>query len=170
MASQTINFLLDANVFIEAHRRYYAFDICPGFWDALILDYKQINLHSVDKVQEELSGKDQLTKWIKSSIPKKFFLSTDDTGVIKSYGDIQNWAQAQPQFKDAAKAEFARKADAWLIAYAKAKGFVVVTHEEYSADVKNKIPIPNVCKAFDVEYSDTFQMLRALKSRFVLDK
>jgi len=23
-------FLLDANVFIEAHRRYYSFDICPG--------------------------------------------------------------------------------------------------------------------------------------------
>lgn len=25
-------FVLDANVFIEAHRRYYAFDIAPFFW------------------------------------------------------------------------------------------------------------------------------------------
>lgn len=28
-------FLLDTNVFIEAHQRYYGLDLCPGFWDAL---------------------------------------------------------------------------------------------------------------------------------------
>ncbi len=26
-------YLFDANVFIEAKNRYYAFDICPGFWE-----------------------------------------------------------------------------------------------------------------------------------------
>ena len=25
--------VLDANVFVEAHRRYCAFDLCPGFWE-----------------------------------------------------------------------------------------------------------------------------------------
>ncbi len=29
-------YVLDANVFIDAHQNYYAFDICPGFWNALI--------------------------------------------------------------------------------------------------------------------------------------
>lgn len=29
-------YLLDANVLMEAARRYYAFDIAPGFWQALI--------------------------------------------------------------------------------------------------------------------------------------
>jgi len=29
-------YVLDANVFIEAARRYYAFDIAPKFWDTLI--------------------------------------------------------------------------------------------------------------------------------------
>ncbi|MDE2794684.1 MAG: DUF4411 family protein [Gemmatimonadota bacterium] len=24
-------FLLDANIFIEAHRHYYGLDLCPGF-------------------------------------------------------------------------------------------------------------------------------------------
>ena len=28
-------FLLDSNVLITAHRLYYAFDICPGYWAAL---------------------------------------------------------------------------------------------------------------------------------------
>jgi len=25
-------YLLDANVYIEAHQRYYGMDLCPGFW------------------------------------------------------------------------------------------------------------------------------------------
>ncbi|MHB9112955.1 MAG: DUF4411 family protein, partial [Thermoleophilia bacterium] len=29
-------YLLDANVFIEAANRYYAFDLVPAFWQALI--------------------------------------------------------------------------------------------------------------------------------------
>ncbi len=28
-------FVLDTNIFIEAHRRYYGLDLCPGFWEAL---------------------------------------------------------------------------------------------------------------------------------------
>ena len=28
-----MKYLLDSNVFIEAKNRYYAFDICPGFWE-----------------------------------------------------------------------------------------------------------------------------------------
>jgi len=28
--------VLDAKVFIEAHKKYYAPDICPAFWNALI--------------------------------------------------------------------------------------------------------------------------------------
>jgi len=27
-----LQYILDANVFIEAYKRYYAFDLCPGFW------------------------------------------------------------------------------------------------------------------------------------------
>ncbi len=29
-------YLLDANVFITASRRYYAFDLVPTFWSALV--------------------------------------------------------------------------------------------------------------------------------------
>jgi len=29
-------YVLDANVFIEAARRYYAFDIAPPFWESLV--------------------------------------------------------------------------------------------------------------------------------------
>lgn len=31
-----MQYLLDANVFIEAKNRYYGFDFCPAFWNWLI--------------------------------------------------------------------------------------------------------------------------------------
>ena len=34
-------YVLDANVFIEAHQRYYALDVCPGFWLALIRQHEK---------------------------------------------------------------------------------------------------------------------------------
>jgi len=57
-------------------------------------------------------------------------------------------------------------ADGWLVAYAKVKGCVVVTHELPSPDVRRKVPIPNVCRAFNVQFVDTFEMLRTLGVRF----
>ena len=61
-----------------------------------------------------------------------------------------------------AKTEFASGADGWLIAYAKVNDCVLVTQEVLRPNVKNKVPIPNVCRAFSVPYIDTFEMIRAL--------
>jgi hypothetical protein len=72
------------------------------------------------------------------------------------------WVQGQDQFSDAAKADFARGADGWLVAYAKAKGCIVVTLETINPDIKRKVPIPNVCQVFGVQFVDTFEMLRRL--------
>lgn len=57
-------FVLDANVFIEAARRYYAFDLAPGFWESLIHYAKNGRIRSIDRVKQELErGKDQLAEW-----------------------------------------------------------------------------------------------------------
>ena len=66
------------------------------------------------------------------------------------------------QYKDEAKAEFATGADGWLIAYASVSRLVLVTHEEESADAKKRVPIPNICRVFNVECVNTFEMLKAL--------
>jgi hypothetical protein len=76
------------------------------------------------------------------------------------------WVQAQNQFSPAAKADFANGADGWLVAYARAKGCVVVTQEVPAPDARRKVPIPNVCQAFDVPFVNTFEMLRALGVQF----
>ena len=160
-------FLLDANVFIEAKRRYYAFSLCPGFWDCLVWHYGKGRIQSIDRVLDELSvGRDDLTQWVSSKMPKDCFASTDDADVIQSYAEIISWAQNQHPFRAEAKSEFASKADAWLIAYAKAKHYELVTHEVFAPDAHKKVPAPNVCKAFDIPYTDTFEMLKSLKVEF----
>ena len=159
-------YVLDTNVFIEAARRYYAFDIAPPFWESLVLHAANGRIYSIDRVKQELErGKDELATWATSQF-NDAFASTDEEDVIESYSEVISWVQAQEQFLDAAKADFAAVADGWLVAYAMAKGYIVVTHELPAIDARSKVPIPNVCEALGVRYVDTFAMLRELGVRF----
>lgn len=159
-------YILDSNVFIEAARRYYAFDIAPSFWNSLIRFSKDDKIKSIDKVMAELAkGNDDLSNWADTKF-RDAFISTDDEQIIDSYRNIIEWVQMHSQFSDEAKANFAGGADGWLIAVAIERKFVVVTQETIAPDAKRKIPIPNVCNAFDIEYIDTFSMLRKLGVKF----
>ena len=66
-----------------------------------------------------------------------------------------------------AKSEFASVPDSWLLAYASVNNLIVVTHEVYAPDITQKVKIPNVCVEFEIEYVDTFAMLRDLQIKFV---
>lgn len=161
-------YVLDTNVFIEAARRYYAFDFAPAFWEALVRHAGDGRLSSINFVKQEIErGRDDLAAWARSGF-SEWFDPTDQKDVIQAYRDVMAWVQQQSQFSDEAKAEFASGADGWLIAYAKAKGRTLVTHEQFSRDVRRKVPIPNVCQAFGVQCADTFAMLRDLGVRFQL--
>jgi len=157
-------YLLDANVFINAARQYYAFDFAPGFWDALIQHSHRGCIQSIDHVKAELErGKDLLSEWVKDQFSEAF-RPTDAEKIISQYGDIINWVYEQEQYIDAAKADFANGADGWLLAYALIHdGHTVVTHEKLNSSIKRKVPIPNVCKHFDIHHIDTYVMLRELK-------
>jgi hypothetical protein len=164
-------YVLDANVFIQAHRTYYGLDICPGFWRALLREHDAKRVFSIDKVRNELlASKDRLSAWVKDTAPATLFKGTADKAVTDAYRQMVNWVQSQAQFNAQAKAEFASVADGWVIAYAKAYGLIVVTHEEYAPDAKNKVPMPNVCIEFNVRYGNTFDMLRELKVKLGLIK
>lgn len=163
-----MSYLLDANALIEAKRRYYAFDICPGYWDALLHHHAAGALLSLDRVQAELlRGNDDLKTWTEAA-PATFFAGSAEADVLAQFARTQTWAAGKPQFSTAARAEFASKADAWLIAFAAAKGHVLVTHEEYAPDARRKIPMPNVCRDLGVQHTNVFEMLRALPVRFIL--
>lgn len=159
-------YVLDTNVFVEAARRYYAFDLAPPFWENLIRYAAKGRICSIDRVKQELErGKDELATWATSQF-NDAFASTDEEDVTESYSEVMRWVQDQDQFLDAAKTNFATVADGWLVAYAKAREYIVVTHELPAADARKKVPIPNVCEALGVTYVDTFAMLRELGVRF----
>ncbi len=162
-------YVLDAAVFISAHRTYYGFDLCPGFWNALRRQHAAKRVFSVDRVRHELlEGNDALSSWVKEKAPETFFKQTAAKTVTDIFGDMMNWVQNEPQFSPERKAEFASAADGWVIAYAKANGLFVVTHEEYAPGAKRRVPIPNVCLEFGVDYCNSFEMLHELKVQFVL--
>jgi hypothetical protein len=173
-------YILDANVFIEAKNKYYRFDVCPGFWNALIAQHKKDRIISIDRVRGELIKKskpdepiedvDRLSEWARQKVPGTFFKKTQDKEVIDAFQEMVNWVNSETQFTPAAKAEFAdiENADGWVVAYAKVNGLVVVTHEEYAPAVQRKVPVPNVCLEFGVDPVNTFEMLAELKVKLIL--
>ncbi len=158
--------LLDTNVFVEAHKRYYAQDICPGFWNCLLLHCNKGSVRSIDKVKEEIkTGQDELWDWVQSA-PQDLFATSNEQPVQEAFSEIIEWVVRNQQFTDAAQTEFARGADGWLVAYARVHGVMLVTDEKSDPKIKKRVPIPNVCKKFNVSYENTFSMLRGLGVQF----
>ena len=168
MNGQSPVFVLDSNVFIEAHRRYYAFGICPGFWNCLLYYHKAGRILSIDRVRDEIATgkKDILEKWITDVTPKSFFVSTKNSDIAERYSELMKWVQSSSHYLNTAKKEFAKAADGWLVAYAAICGYMVVTHEAYNKDAKNRVPIPILCENLNVNYTDTFGMLESLGVKF----
>lgn len=167
MSSGKPVYILDTNVMVEAHRRYYSFELCPVFWDFLIALHNAGHIFSIDRVRKELeAGKDDLAKWINDTLPDSFFISTVSASVITQYTSMITWVNSRG-FKLEAKAEFASVADGWLVAYAKTNAdHIVVTQEQPRPEAKKRVLIPDVFVAFKVDYQDTFVMLKQLKASF----
>jgi len=163
-------YLIDSNTFMTAARTFYSFDFGAKFWDFLIQEAQNGNLASIDKVLKEINkGNDDLKKWANEKF-LNYFLSTKDNQVIQKYAELMQWTEKQSNhYNRNAIDEFMKEdnADPWLIAYSLAKNrenrdCTIVTFEKENNQIKRKIPIPNVCKAFNIKYCDLFQMLKDL--------
>ncbi len=165
MTSQSRIMLPDADVIIAAHRNYYAPDICPGFWDSIDYHLKSGRLLVIDRVRDEIIDPPMLVQWLRR-VPKGAFVTTKTSSVGQVYRQIMDWVRNNTQFSDAAKDEFARGADGWLVAYAKVHDMDIVTNEVLDHSVKRKVKLPNVCQQFEVVYRNTYDMLRELGAKF----
>lgn len=158
-------YLLDSNTFIEAKRRYYGLDFCPAYWDWLDNAHADQSVFSVDQVAVELlAGNDELVPWVRAR-RNAFFLQPDQT-VLQSLSALSTWATGG-QYNQSAVTTFLGAADSYLVAHAHAHGHVVVTHEGVSNSPKD-VKIPNACAAMNVQWMNTFQMLRIEQARFIL--
>lgn len=88
-------FVLDANVFIEAAQRYYAFDLVPKFWESITEHAANGRVQSIDRVKQELDrGKDTLKEWASEHF-NNAFASTDEPAIITSFAQVVTWVQTQ---------------------------------------------------------------------------
>ncbi len=160
-----MKYLFDANVFIQAKNLYYAFDICPGFWDWM--DHvTKVEVGSIVPVCDELrKGGDELARWANARRTKPWFLKIDDANTQNAMAAIAKHV-ASGKYRPEAQAKFLSGADPWLIAKAQAIGAKVITHEQSAPDAISRVPIPDVCKAFGVDWGPPYDVLRAMAASF----
>lgn len=124
-------------------------------------------LYSIIPIYEELlKGTDSLVDWAETQHRKKAFHQIDNEITQRHYATVAEWAVAEQQFKTTAQEEFLGVADSWLVAKALSTEATIVTHERYDANIKKRILIPNACKAFDIPYINTIQLMRKRGARF----
>ncbi|WP_445372171.1 DUF4411 family protein [Methylomonas sp. HW2-6] len=163
-----MKYLLDSNTYIQAKNFYYGMDICPAYWDWLDRQFQLGLVASVQMIGKELrDGDDDLAEWVK--LRPAHFIDNDDTETQWVFSEIVR-SVATGDYNPGNRDNFLAKADPWLIAKAKTLGASVVTHEALLAPNTKKVKVPNICRQFGVQCLDTFQFLRELNAKFVLER
>lgn len=169
---QSSAMILDANAFIESKNRFYAFDICPGFWDFVIDDFENGNAMSVSHVRDELlAGGDDLSAWVKGKIDKvHFYDCAGDSAIVAEQRRVAKYVMGA-YTKPNVVSNFLSPgvADPWIVAYALAYGGIVVTQERSWTTTK-KVSIIDVCDHFGIHHVNVFEFLRAEKAKFVYQR
>jgi len=144
-------YIIDTNVFIQGKNFHYDFGFCIGFWEWIRVGFDAGLFFSIKKVRDELiagHATDPLTQWTKA-MPKAFFLADEkDTKVMQAYAECIKWSVQDSHYLDDAHKRFAddSRADAFLLAVARAHGYVIVTQEISNPGKRREIPIPDAAR------------------------
>jgi len=159
-------YLVDANVLIQAKNAHYSFNFCPAFWDWLVAANAAGDVFVIPQVLDEIAkGKDQLKNWcgVHSSLR-----ASAPPSLPSSLRKVATWTASQA-YNPNAVSTFLSVVDYQLVAYAHARGDVVVTHEIAAAQISpKKVKIPEPCKGLGISYMSPYQMLQNEGASFVL--
>lgn len=159
-----MKYLFDTNIFIRSKNEMPE-DIWPTFWMRIAELIRDGKIFTIEKVKEEIErGRDELTQWMKSNEVAGFYCPVDGD-VLSKYSELQNWAKNTNRFTRVALDEFARVADAYLVATAAAKGWTIVTYETSAPNSKRRVKIPDACNALGVSLCDLNTAFRDLGVR-----
>jgi hypothetical protein len=149
---------------MEASNRYYQFAFCPGFWGWLERENAAGKLVSIDRVLQEIEdGKHgPLAPWAKAH--PNLFLKSADENTMNSLKAVAVWISNN--YSESTYAPFLKGADFVLVGYAIAHKHTVVT-QETNGGPKN-LKIPEVCKAFNVDCINCWEMLKKEAPQFAL--
>lgn len=169
--SNNVRFIIDTNIFLDAYKKYYGFDIAPKFWTCLLGEIEKGNIIIIDKVIKELEkGDDDLSKWVCDNCNNYEYNSLSH---IESYSLILNHVNDCGYYKDNALRIWADEevADPWIIAVAKDLNCVIITNETKQNRNQNEkcknAKIPDIANDFNIKCINIYQMLRELNITFV---
>ncbi|MDO9366273.1 MAG: DUF4411 family protein [Methylotenera sp.] len=163
-------YLFDTNILINAKNNYYHPDIVPAFWQWVMDGHKQGCFYSIDKVSNELKKGDETDYLQQFALNhQSMFLSSNDISCIAEYAKLQTWVNTVwTQKKNLNKTSKAievfaseTNADAFLVAYAKAHSFIIVTNETSDLQCQTNVKIPDAANYCGVEVINLYQLLLA---------
>jgi Domain of unknown function (DUF4411) len=158
-------YLLDANFFIEAHRKSYPMDVFPSFWQKVRIMAENGQICSIDKVKKELfDNEDALKTWCEQNLFDEFFQNS--ATAMPDYALVVKWAYSKINnpYSQSALDVFlhADEADAFLIAFAKKHHLSLVTNEVPAPNSKKSVKIPDACQALGIRTIGSVQLFREL--------
>lgn len=158
-------YLLDTNVLIDAHHKFYPIDRIPEFWNWLLIYAQQQQVKIPHEIYEEiLPGKksdrkqDPLYDWLKDN---KAALYLNDTIDNISFNKVVN--KYAPNLNETELESCG--GDLFLIAYAlrDTEERIIVTNEvsKPGRERANR-HIPDVCKDLGISHCNTWQLIKRL--------
>lgn len=162
-------FLMDSDSYIRSKREQFAFDIAPGYWEAIVKAHEVRRAESIEQVRKELMrGEDDLSGWVSDHLPKEFFKKVEDQKVQRLFGEISQWVLDHDRYGQPAKQKFVAGADPWLIAYASVNSYTIATCEVAAPESIAFVKLPDVAEQFDVHCVPPFEMLRRIGAKLKL--
>jgi hypothetical protein len=158
-------FLLDANVLIDANRKYYSLDRVPEFWEWLIHVAADGQVKMPIEIFEEIAeGKDDLAMWARRDEVKEAIVLAEevDPALVARVLD-QGYAE---DLTDDEVEKIGR--DPFLIAHALVSPqdrCVVTTEASKPSSQRANRHVPDVCSQFGLTCVDTFELVRQLDFR-----
>jgi hypothetical protein len=162
-------YLFDSDSLIIAKKTHYAPEFCMPFWEWLLTGNQQKCFFTIDRVADELMNGnegDYLREFVEEQ--DSFILPTkDDSKCLDKYVEIQQWANTKwalgKKHSKITKAleVFAKEktADSWLVAYASAHGFDIVSNEGSSPESQSRVMLPDAAKALGVRVVKLHEVL-----------
>lgn len=156
-------YLLDANILINAHNKYYALDMVPEFWEWILHTANSGLIKMPLETFEEVRGgkKDALSEWMDQSAVEQALI-LDEEFQSSILNDVISTGYA-PDLSETEVEQIA--CDPFLVAY----GLLdpqhrIVVSDEFRAPKKQRAnrKVPDVCFAVGVRCCNTFSMIRDL--------
>lgn len=175
-------YILDTNVYIQAHIGYYHPDIVPTYWDLLESFGDKGIIESPKQVRDEISEENKwLSAWKKKS---KIFLKDDLSGIMDSFYEVQaiyekvkedniKILKKSYRFYKPEKDEPLSDSDIFVIANVlfyknnfPGKKFVLVTKEIDKIHPYKSVRIPHICKELGIKCIDDFEFMKETGVKF----